>query len=320
VTGLGASSTSGGLNADNIITGHYTLSASTKTLIPVTSAMVTAGIPIEVPLGNGYVSPAGCDATGKTCVSGYYIVDTGSSQEVVQAVSGPNQLGLYATFAKTHTFGVSVSLCVSNCTSGTPVPCNATTGCSYTLANNQAINTASYDDLQHMWWVTNTGGGPITACSPDGTSSTSSPPACGGTTTIGPDHWMIEDARFSGPIGANILTDDIAIVRQGSETAQSQLSSHIHFRKVGAIDDWTSLFTGSNSVSAGVALACVYCSLVDSQVSQIMEPGVEHHAISDDGTSSKFSHDWLEGGSSGLFSGGFSGQYGFGSNAAFSAT
>ncbi len=292
VTGLANSSAAGALNADNVITGHTTLSVNTTTLTPVTSAMVTAGIPVEIPLANGYVAP-GISLS----------VDIGGNQEAVTTVSGPNQLGMYAVFTKTHAFGAPVTFCAS--------------GCTYTLANGKTINTANYNDLQYMWQVSNTGGGNIITCSPIGTSSTSSPPACGGSTPIAPDHWVIEDMGASNPAGSGGSGDDIALLRVGSESALTQVPSHIHFRRVWAHDDWTSLFTGSNQEADGIGFDCVYCSLVDSQVSQIMRPGGEGHAIAANGTQYKFSHDWIEGGSSGLMSGGFSNGTGVSNNATF---
>jgi hypothetical protein len=282
--GLANTTTYGSLQTESILTGHATLSANTTMLLPVSSTMVAAGSPVLIPLANGYISPGNS-----------YVIDNGlGTQETVSPTSGPNQTGIYAVFSQTHNFGATVQLCAS--------------GCNYTLANGQQTNTADYNDLQYMWSVTNPGA-PFISCSPLATSSTASPPECNSSTSA-PDHWLIEDMRAYMGVGSSALGWDIGFVRNGNETSQNQYPSHIHLRKVGAVDEWTNLFTGSNSVITGIEFVCVYCSIVDSQISQIMRPSSEGHAIGCQGTDYKINHNWIEGGSSGCIGGGFSGGSG----------
>ena len=287
--GLGSSTATGTLSSQFILTGITTLSTNTTTLAAVTSAEVSAGIPVLISLANGYVTPGVA-----------YTMDTGSNQETVTPVSGPNQSGMWATFTKAHAFGVPVTYNVGP----------------FTLANGTATNTSNYNDLQYMWQVTDTGGSPVVTCSP---ISGSSPQCASGN--IGPDHWLIEDLAASMPAGNNGAGFGIGIVRNGAETAETQYSSHIHLRKDWAHGDWTSLYTGANSYSAGIEFWCFYCSIVDSQISQTMRPGAEGHAIGADGSILKIDHNWIETGASGIFSGGFSGGTGPSSTVgAFSTT
>jgi hypothetical protein len=93
----------------------------------------------------------------------------------------------------------------------------------------------------------------------------------------------------------------------GSTTASepSQMATHIHFQRDWLHGDWTSIATGANAVSAALQLDCIYCSVVDSQISEIERPGAEHHGISTQGSQLKIDHNWIEGGSVPLLSGGF---------------
>ena len=293
LSGLGNSTTSGEIQNQNIIAGETTLSVNTTTLLPVT----VTGSNIVIPLANGYVSP-GVALT----------VDTGANQETVTTVSGPNQIGMLATFTKTHASGVAVTYCAA--------------GCVYTLANGQTINTASYNDLEYMWQVSTTGEttpSALTTCHPLGTSSTSVPPACA-QTSIGPDHWLIEDVAASPAVGNGGAAYAIGLARTGTETAETQWPTHMHFRKVWAHGDWSSLYTGSNVISDAIELQCVYCSLVDSQVSEHLKPGGEGHSISSQGTTYKYAHNWVEGGSSGNLAGGYSNGVGVCAGSAFCST
>ena len=152
-------------------------------------------------------------------------------------------------------------------------------------------------------------------CSPLGGIPTTDPPACT-STTIGPDHWLIEDAEVR-PLAGNIGNNDIIdIGRSGTETTTTQLSTPIHLRKIWAHGDWTAtgangLVNGLNNIADGIAINCVYCSIMDSQVSEALRPGGEGHGILVGyGTQYKFNHNWIECCSSSIFAGGFSTQAG----------
>jgi hypothetical protein len=177
----------------------------------------------------------------------------------------------------------------------------------YTLANAQIISAPSaYNDVQYMWTLEGSGTSPsaMRFCAPVGGGSSSSLiPACS-STTLAPDHWLFEDGEFriqaGDANGADVISDPVS----GSETSTTQYPSHIHWRKDWAHGDWTSLTAGANSVSDGFNLICQHCSIVDSQVSQNMRPGSEGHSILVQGSQFKLDHNWLEGSSIGILSGG----------------
>ena len=288
VSGLAASTASGDLNTQPVITGITTLSANTTTLAAVSSAMVSGGIPVVIPLTNGYVAPGNS-----------YTVDSGANQEIVAAQSGPNQIGIYATFTKAHAYGASVTLCA--------------TGCAYTLANGTAINTENYNDAQSMWTVETSGntqalqfcspvGGVVAQCTNHALSN-----------APGPDHWLIEDGEFRMQHGNQSRNMVIQVGAGGAETALSQLPAHIHFRKDWIHGDYLSLAYGSNAIAAGIELGGSYVSLGDSQINQILSPGTESHGVtySQGGQAGKVVHNWIEGGSIGSLCGGI-GSVGYG--------
>ena len=173
----------------------------------------------------------------------------------------------------------------------------------FTLANGQPQNTANYDDAQYMWTVEASGTNliPLTFCN---ASATATAPTC--ASNIGPDHWLIEDmeARMSaGNTGANNV---IQVGFENVLTASTQFPAHVHFRKIWAHGDYATL-NGSNKVSAGIQMPCAYCSMVDSQFSEMLRPGAEGHVILSQGPGPyKINHNWMEGQSSSIFSGGFS--------------
>lgn len=178
----------------------------------------------------------------------------------------------------------------------------------FTLANGTVTNTSAYNDVQFMYTLESSGTNPsaLTFCSPLGISSSSHPPLCAAT-TIGPDHWLIEDTEVrmqAGNTGNQFVLD---LQLAGNETNIAQLSSHIHLRKVWVHGDWTSLTAGANSVASDIEFDCIYCSVVDSQTSESLRPGGEGHSLTAQGQGPfKFNHNWLEGQASGIFSGGFS--------------
>ena len=176
----------------------------------------------------------------------------------------------------------------------------------FTLANGVKTNTSAYNDVQYMWTVEETGTNKsaLQTCSPVGVSG-GTPPPCAAT-TIAPDHWLIEDMEARMSVGNTGDSTIVALTEAGTETSTTQLPTHIHFRKSWIHGDWTSLSAGANSVSTGILIGCFYCSIVDSQISQILRPGAEGHASGARwGSQLKIDHNWFEGGSSGFFCGGF---------------
>jgi len=123
---------------------------------------------------------------------------------------------------------------------------------------------------------------------------------------IGPDHWEFMDGAACLTPGN---TSDSNLVYTGSSTVPTsltQFASHIHFRRYWACGDWTTLAAGYNSVAGGFVLGgCYYCSVVGSQVSQVLRPGGEGHGILGQGTVYKLNNNWIEGSSIDVFDGGF---------------
>jgi hypothetical protein len=176
----------------------------------------------------------------------------------------------------------------------------------FTLANGQATNTSGYNDVQYMWTLEGSGSNPtaLRFCAPVGGGNLSSVvPACS-STTLAPDHWLIEDGEFRIQAGDTSGQDIVSMPGSGNETATSQYPTHIHFRKDWAHGDWTSLTAGTNSVSDAFDLICQYCSIVDSQTSQNLRPGAEGHSVLMQGTQFKVNHNWFEGQSIGMLTGG----------------
>jgi hypothetical protein len=172
-----------------------------------------------------------------------------------------------------------------------------------TLANGIATNTSNYNDAQHMWTAECSGGNcaAVSFCSPAGGGSV---PTCG-SSTLAPDHWLIEDMEARMNAGNAGNQNVINLPGSGGEGSLTEVAQHIHFRKVWQHGDWTSLTAGANSIAAGMAMNCRYCSLVDSQFSQNLRPGAEGYSLSAQGQGPyKLDHNWLEGQSIGIFSGG----------------
>jgi len=169
----------------------------------------------------------------------------------------------------------------------------------FTLANGTHTNTSNYNDVQYMWTAECSG----TNCSAvNFCNAAGDVPACVGT--IGPDHWLIKDMEARMSVGN---TGDNYIVDAGSSaTTSSEDASHIHFREDWIHGDWTSLTAGANAIAAGINLTdCIYCSVVDTQISEILRPGAECHGITANGTTYKIDHNWIEGCSMPLLSGGY---------------
>jgi hypothetical protein len=309
VSGLSAATADGALIGQNVITGITQVSANTTTLLPVTSANVGAGIPVLIPLANGYVSPSTYDG------GGVYAIDTltnPSQAETVTAVSGTNQIGIFATFTKTHTFGASVVY----------VPGSGSGG--FTLANGGATNITAYNDVASMYTIESTGNNQaLQFCTPAGDGSptplcanASNPSLCAGGSIAGcpgPDHWLIEDGEFRLQVGNQNVVSVILGGSDGTETTLAQLPSHVHFRKNWVHCDWYSLAVGSNACVSGILFAGVLSSEGDNYISGILHPGTESHGIGygQGAQGMKIYHNWIEGGSIGSICGGI-GSTGFG--------
>ena len=184
----------------------------------------------------------------------------------------------------------------------------------FTLANGVATNPSSYNDVQNMWTVEASGTTPyvLQFCSPSAASGSSNPPWCGAgaETTIGPDHWLIMDAEIR-PAAGNKGNINVVNMHNAAETTYAMLPNHIHFRKIWLHGDWAEtaagLQTGANSISAGFALSCYYCSILDSQISQVIRPGAEGHSIDMGWTTvAKINHNWISGSAIGSLCGGLS--------------
>jgi hypothetical protein len=287
----------------NVVTaGITTVSVNTTTLQPI-----TVGTQL-VDLTNGYVSPTLVNggvtttASNNGCPTGQLAIDVGSVHgtfECVTPASSINVTGLYATFAYAHGTGATVSF--------TP-NVSGTTG-SFNLANGKATNVSAYNYLQYLPQIETSGATPaMTFCSGLPTDSN----YCGTTgvgtgtaTQIGPDHWEFEDLAFSlTPTNTNAET----LIKTGDNTGQTaitQLATHIHFRRDWANGGWTSLATGYNPISNALSVsACIYCSIVGSQGSQLMRPLAEDHVVSANGQQVKIDNNWFEGASSCIFPGG----------------
>jgi len=173
----------------------------------------------------------------------------------------------------------------------------------FTLANGNVVDTSSFDDVQKMWTIETTGtSSALQFCYP---LRIGAKPSCG--TNIGPDHWVIEDAEVRASVGNS---NSIFIVSTGcGQTLRSQIATHVHFKRLWVHGDWAptikGLATGSNFTSSAFELSCIYCSLNDSFVSQILRPGGESHGISYGMAGAvKITHNWIEGGSIGSLTGG----------------
>lgn len=181
---------------------------------------------------------------------------------------------------------------------------------SITLANGTVTNSSAYNDVANMWTLQATGTNPaaMTTCSPLGSSSASFPPKCA-STTLAPDHWYITDLEARMQAGNTGEQNIVDLAPTNSETATSQFATHIHFRKLWIHGDWSTLANGANQVTAGLNFTCVYCSLLDSQISEALRPGNEGHGIyTNYGYQLKINHNWVECCSIAMISGGFSGS------------
>jgi hypothetical protein len=262
------------------------------------------GLKLDIPPAlytatNGIIIPQ----TSNTLASSFLILDSTMDSNLPNGRTVCSH-GIQDNLATSTDIGLDNPDCAGDAmyyqlgTTITGVPAGA-----FTLANGDNTNTSAYDDVQYMWTAQCTGTNciPIQNCEP-----VAGAPAVCGSSTIGPDHWLIEDMEARYLAGSKSQQD---VINNGTagETSTGQFATHIHYRKVWAHGDWNSLTTGANAVTAGINLAtCIYCSIVDSEVSEILSPGSECHAVAANGTIFKIDHNWLEGCSSAVFPGGYS--------------
>ena len=174
----------------------------------------------------------------------------------------------------------------------------------FTLANGTATNTSAYNDVASMYTIECTGNNcnTLDTAAADGNG-------------VGPHHFAILNAEIR-PRAGNTATLAPVSVGQGTETAVSQIPTHIHFAYDYLHGDWTDApvsggvatggATGANSLPNDVAMSCINCSISYSYVDRSLRPGSEGHAVAIKlGQTLKFVHNWFEGQSSGLFCGGW---------------
>jgi len=292
------------------ITGITTVSVNTTTLCPIPNSTPTTLCPaasggnLLVALANGYVSATTAPTTtgsNNGCTAGEIYIDDPGNTECLPLVSGVNQTGMLVTpTLKTHAAGVTVIY----------IPDSGAGSGSFTLANGTAKTISAYNYLQYMPQLQCSASGcvPFSLCGADPGDTT----PCGngsnsGGTSIAPDHWQFEDLAVSMSVGNKGDQDIIHSGASHSQTALTQFAQHIHYRRIWAHGDWTSLATGSNSTSSAITLDAInYGSLLGSQVSQVVRPGSEGHDLTIQGYTYKINNNWIEGESSSVFAGGFS--------------
>ena len=183
----------------------------------------------------------------------------------------------------------------------TVVPLSA----AFTLANGTPTSSAAYNDLASMWTVecTSNGCNGISTAMPDGNG-------------ISPHHYAIVSVEVRPQAGLSGPNAPIKI-GQGTETAASELPTHIHMAYDYLHGDWTDApvsagiatggATGANSLPADLSFAgCIDCSVSFSYIDRSIRPGAEGHAIyAGLAQQIKVVHNWVEGMSSGTFCGGF---------------
>ncbi len=176
----------------------------------------------------------------------------------------------------------------------------------FTLANGTATNASAYNDIASLWTLECTQANCIGISTVNADANGTSP-----------HHYAILNAEVRPVAG---LTSSGAPVKLGkqTETAVSQLPSHIHLAYDYFHGDWTDAPvsggmatagpTGTNRIANGVYFAgCNNCSLAYSYLDRMIIPGSEGHAILlEYAQQIKIVHNWVEGESIGLFSGGVS--------------
>jgi hypothetical protein len=298
-------------------TGSITSGAAilTDSANPFSPAMV--GLPITV---NG-ADPSG--GTLSSHVLSYQNAgqvtlgdNAGTSVSGETIMIGGNQVGIYAVFSQNHGSGVCV---VYNVVNGCGGVTNGTG--SFTLANGTATNVYAYNYAQYMMILTSqvSDSNPLVLCSPVGLPQCANADGAGNPNAyIGPDHWEFQDIAPAFAVGA---AGSASLILTGPSTPVNATSSctlqpfaagcyvnfahDIHFNGIWPHGDWTSLYTGANSVVNGIDFSgCYYCSATNVQISQSIRPAAEGHCIYAQGNTLKIDNFICEGESSGVFAGG----------------
>ena len=235
---------------------------------------------------------------------------------------GGNQVGLYGVVTKNHASGVCL---VYNVVNGCPTGSPLTNGSgAFTLQNGTTTNVSAYNYAQYMIQLTSqaSGSNPLVLCSPVGNLMCGNVPSpyTVPNSYIGPDHWEFDDLNVSPAAG--VAAGTFTPINTGPSTITNATSSctvqpfaascyvnsahNIHFNEIWAHGDWTSLYTGANSIVNGIDFSgCYYCSVTNFQVSQAIRPAAEGHCILAQGNTLKIDNGVCEGESSGIFAGGF---------------
>ena len=175
----------------------------------------------------------------------------------------------------------------------------------FTLANGTATNTSAYNDLASMYTIQ------CTQATCNGIY-TSAPDANG----MPPHHFAILEAEVR-PVAGLASPNPPVKIGQGTETAVTQIPTHIHFAYDYIHGDWadapvsggvaTGGATGANSIPNGIVITCITCSVSYSYLDRMLRPGSEGHGIYlQFAQQTKIVHNWVEGQSIGLFVGGYS--------------
>ena len=174
----------------------------------------------------------------------------------------------------------------------------------FTLANGTPTNTSAYNDLAELFTLTCTSG----SCSGVATGNADA-------NGIGPHHFAIIGAEIKPQAGLATPNSPVRL-GSGTETANSQLASHIHVAYSYLHGDWTDAPvsggvatagpTGANSIPNGIAFnGCIDCSITYSYLDRMLRPGSEGHGIYLGlAQQIKIVHNWQEGQSIGRFTGG----------------
>lgn len=268
-----------------------------------------------LPLDAGYVSPTllpTVSGSNSGCATGLIVVDSGVNKECVAPVSGSNTVGLYGVFTKNHAAGAVV----------TYVPDRGAGSGTFTLANGTNANISSYNYAQYLAhdYCTTMGCVPVQLCN-HFNSGTNTSPVCANDNTsgIGPDHWQLTDMEMSfcslydtsgNLTGCASATSNTFVFDFGNSVSEtdptfSHFAHDIHLRRVYLHGDMRSLGSGGNALASALSTSgCIYCSVIDFQISQAIRPGGEGHAMGIDGNNLKIAYGVARGQSSGVFFGG----------------
>jgi hypothetical protein len=167
----------------------------------------------------------------------------------------------------------------------------------FTLANGTNTNTSAYDDIASLWTV---------ECSATNCDAIST--AAPDTNGIAPHNFALLNFESRPQAG---LAQPSAIIKigLGTETAVSQLPSHIHLGYFYVHGDWTDgpPSVGTNVIPNDIVFNCNNCSAMYGYIDKSLRPASEGHGIYLGlAQQIKLGHNWVEGQSIGLFAGGYS--------------